>query len=344
MQPALIRGLDAILYPEACLITSHLPRPARALAGKPLVLRPGGQGNLVCADIALQEMGLDSRDFNWLIDRSAKPWAVYRGMAHLCHDERPLAATDKIWDRYSLVINSEQFYGLTEAYALLSRAEGSRLVSFETSRGASWSDVTVPYDWADRHETLEFGRLFASALELPDVTGPRGLRKRSVPANAAPLVLVTGLSTRSRRLPLGDWAALVTKWHRNRPFVIAATGGEDNDFVGQLVNLFPGLATHFKGTFEQMCDQISKSEEILAMEGSGVQIASFFGVPTLAIFTSGRDRKWHPLGEGSRVLRRQDLPCQPCNKFGRVPHCPNHYACHKLEDIEPVPAFSSTYS
>jgi ADP-heptose:LPS heptosyltransferase len=99
---------------------------------------------------------------------------------------------------------------------------------------------------------------------------------------------------------------------------------------------FKGLAGPYAGPFDEWCEQISRSEEILAMDGDGMQIASFHGVPTLAIFTSSRDRKWHPLGEGSRLLRRHDLPCQPCAKFGEVPPCPNHFACLKLEEIKPT--------
>ena len=338
MKTSIVRGLDALLYPEACFLSSGLPKPERAPSAKPLVLRPGSLGELVCADIALQEIGLDSRDFNWLIDQRSSPWANFRGMAHLCYEEKPLKNSKKVWDRYSLVINSEQFFGLPEAYAIMSRSHNGRLVSFETNRGTAWSDISVPYDWADRHETLEFARLFAAALDLPDVTRPRRARQRVVQASAPPLVLVAGLRSKSRELSLDQWTALIAKWHHNRSFLISGAP-QDAEFVKQLTDRFKGLASQFASSFEDWCEQISKSEEVFAMDGDGVQIASFYGVPTLAIFTSSREKKWHPLGEGSRLLRRHDLPCQPCNKFGQVPPCLHHYACLKLEDIEPTNVF-----
>lgn len=338
MKTAIVRGLDAFLYPEACFFLSGLPKPARAPSTKPLVLRPGTLGELVCADIALQEIGLDSRDFNWLIDQRSSPWANFRGMAHLCYEDKPLKNSGKVWDRYSLVMNTEQFFGLPEAYAIMSRSQNGRLVSFETNRGKAWSDISVPYDWADRHETLEFARLFAAALDLPDVTRPRHARQRVVPASEPPLVLIAGLRSKSRQLSLDQWTALITKWHHNRSFLISGSP-QDADFVAKLADRFKGLARPFTGSFDEWCEQISKSEEIFAMEGSGMQIASFYGVSTLAIFTSSREKKWHPLGEGSRLLRHHDLPCQPCNKFGQVPPCPFHYACLKLEDIEATPVF-----
>jgi ADP-heptose:LPS heptosyltransferase len=258
-----------------------------------------------------------------------------RGLPHLCYDEHPLKTLREVRDGYSRVINTEQFFGLTEACALLSRSRGGRLVSFESNRGSAWSDITVAYDWRDRHETVEFARLFAAALELPEVTGPRLPRPRLHPPSGPPLVSIAGRQSPSRRLTSGAWTALISKWHEKRPFLIAAAP-EDADFAGELTRRFDGLASRFTGSFDELCGQIARSEEILTMDGGAVHIASFFGVSTFALFTSGRDRKWHPLGEGSRILRRHDLACQPCTKFGQVPPCPYGYACLKLEDVAPV--------
>lgn len=335
MQTSFLKSLDAILYPGACLLSSVLPRPDRTLSGQPLILRPGGLGDLICADMALQELALDARDFTWLVERRSKPWALFRGLPHWCYDENPLKTLPQVWDRYSVVINTEQFFGLTEAYALLGRAKGGRLVSFETNRGSSWSDVTVSYDWRDRHETVEFARLFAAALDLPEVTGPRLPRPRLYPPSAPPLVAIAGRQSPSRCLTLDAWTTLIARWHQKRPFLIGAAP-EDAEFAGQLTGRFDGLASRFEGSFDELCGQIARSEEILTMDGGAVHIASFFGVSTLALFTSGRDRKWHPLGEGSRILRRHDLACQPCTKFGQVPPCPYGYACLKLEDVAPM--------
>jgi len=337
VQTSFLKGLDAILYPGACFLSSILPKPAHALSEKPLILRPGGLGDLICADIALQELALEAGDFTWLIENRSKPWAEFRGLPYLCYEENPRKTLEQVWGGHSLVINTEQFFGLTEAYGLLVRAKGGRLVSFETNRAAWWSDLTVSYDWRDRHETIEFARLFAVALRLPEPTGPRLSRPRPQQPDAPPLVLIAGRQSPSRRLSLEAWTSLITKWHQKRPFLIAAAP-EDADFAGQLTGRFDGLAVRFEGSFNELCDQIARSEEMFTMDGGGVHIASYFGVPTLALFTSGRDRKWHPLGEGSRILRRHDLACQPCTKFGQVPPCPFGYACLKLEDVAPTPA------
>ena len=115
-QPAVptsfLKRLDALLYPEACLFAASLPKSGRAPDEKPLVVRPGGLGDLVCADIALQELGRDARDFLWLIEMRSQPWAAYRGLPHLCYDVGFATTLARTVGRHALVIDSEQLFGL----------------------------------------------------------------------------------------------------------------------------------------------------------------------------------------------------------------------------------------
>jgi ADP-heptose:LPS heptosyltransferase len=239
------------------------------------------------------------------------------------------------WNRYALVINTEQYFGLAEVYALLARTMDGRIASFTTNRGSQWSDITAAYDWRDEHETLAFARLFAQALERPPAEKPRRPRARHYPPSTLPLVLIAGRQSPSRRLSLESWVTLIAPWHQARPFLVGAAP-EDAAFADQVARHFPGLARRFGGSFPELCEQIARSEEIFTMDGGAVHIASFFGVPTLSLFTSGRDRKWLPLGRDSRMLRRHDLACQPCTKFGQVPPCPYQYACLQLEKLPPT--------
>jgi hypothetical protein len=82
---SLLKSLDRVCGPVACWIGSLLPRGA-ARAEKALVVRPGGMGDLIGADIALEELGRDARDFLWLIEERSRPWAEYRGLPFLCYD------------------------------------------------------------------------------------------------------------------------------------------------------------------------------------------------------------------------------------------------------------------
>jgi ADP-heptose:LPS heptosyltransferase len=335
VQTSSLKRFDWLISPAACWLAIMFPKLAAANPPKTLIIRPGGMGDFICADIALQELGLDARNFTWLIETRSRPWARFRKLPHVCYDEKPRDALSRVMSRFPLVINTEQLFGLSEAYALACRSKRARVASFQSNRGSSWSNVRVPYDWKDAHETVEFARLFAAALDLQKEIGPRAPRPRSEPTSAPPLVMIAGQQSPSRSLSLDAWTALISKWHNGRPFLVAASP-QDADFAAQLIGRFSGLASGFAGSFEELCQQIARSEELFTMDGGAVHIASWFGVPTLALFTSGRDKKWAPLGEGSRVLRRHDLTCQPCTKFGQVPPCPYSYACLELQDIEPT--------
>jgi ADP-heptose:LPS heptosyltransferase len=336
VRTALLKKLDRFLAPPVCLLAGFVPKAARGPAGSTLIIRPGGMGDLICADMALQATGADTRGTMWLIETRSKPWAKFRGLPHLCYDRQPVTTARKVFANFELVINTEQRYGLSQAYGLWAKARKARLVSFDTNRGASWSNRKVPYDWKDAHEVAEFTRLFAVALDRADANLANFMRPRVHPPSAPPLVLIAGRQSRSRALPLETWEVLIANWHAQRKFLIAAAP-EDAAFADDLARRFGGLAGRFTGSFDELCAQIAAGEEFFTMDGGGVHIASYFGVPTFAIFTSGRDRKWSPLAEGSRVLRRHDLACQPCTKFGQVPPCPNRYACQELRDVAAPP-------
>jgi heptosyltransferase-2 len=328
----MLKELDRVLGPAARILGSCLPKVQRKLHPLKLVLRPGGMGDLICADIALQELGLKAQDFLWLIEKRSRPWAAYRGLPFLCYDEQPQRVLVQIWRRHSTVINTEQLFGLAQGCALLAKAPNGRLACFETIRGARRADIVVPYDWKDAHETLEFARLFAAALDLPEPARPPS-RSRLQAASGPPILLVAGCQSRSRALGLERWTRLARSWSRGRRFFIAASPA-DAALAEQLVHRFDGTAVRFVGDFPQLCRAIAESEEILTVDGGALHMASFFGVPTFAVFTSGRYRKWAPLAQGSRIIRRHDLPCQPCTKFGQVPPCPIQYQCLELRDFD----------
>jgi hypothetical protein len=163
----MLKKLDRVLGPAANILGSCLPKVQRKLHPLKLVIRPGGMGDLICADIALQELGLRAQDFLWLIEKRSRLWAEYRRLSFLCYDEHPQRVLEQIWRRHSLVINTEQLFGLAQGCALLAKAPSGHLACFETTRGACRAQIVVPYDWQDAHETLEFARLVGLAATCP---------------------------------------------------------------------------------------------------------------------------------------------------------------------------------
>ena len=339
----MLKKFDRLLGPAARSIGSWLPEAQRRLHAAPLIIRPGGMGDLICADIALQELGRDARDFTWLIEKRSRPWARYRALPFLCYDEQPAKVFGEIWRSSDLVINTEQLFGFAQACALWAKARNGRIACFDTMRGARRADIIVPYDWRDIHETLAFAELFAAALGLPAPPCDRTPRARHFPVQLSPIVLVSGRQSPSRALSLERWLGLIRAWHRGRAFLVAAAP-EDAGFADEIVQRSDGQAKRFQGNFHELCETIARSKEYLTMDGGPVHIASYFGVPGVVVFTSGRSRKWAPLGQGSRVLHRHDLPCQPCTKFGQVPPCPYQYKCLEITDSlsEALPSPTTT--
>jgi ADP-heptose:LPS heptosyltransferase len=104
----------------------------------------------------------------------------------------------------------------------------------------------------------------------------------------------------------------------------------DRPAARRLARRFPGQAEVFEGSFDDLCGLIERAEEVLTVDGGFLHIASYYGVPVTGLFTSGRDRKWAALGQGSRALLREGLACRPCVWFGQAPPCAHGFACKEI--------------
>lgn len=286
-------------------------------------------GDLVCLDIALQEAGLRPGDVDLLIERRSAAWARHRGHRHAAYDDGMGRIVRALAGSYRLVIDTEQRFGLSGAFARALMAPGGSLAGFSTSRAARRTDLRVPYDPDQEHETVAFSRLLAAALGTPALDAPP-VRPRRRPPTGPPLVGIAGLQSPSRRLTQARWAELVDRWARGRRVEISAAPA-DREFALGLADSVSVPATVIDGDFADVCSVVAAAEEVLSMDGGLVHVASYAGTPTTALFTSGRSGKWAPLAAGSRIVRRHGLDCQPCTLFGQTPPCPHGHACHALE-------------
>lgn len=334
MGVALLKLLDRPLSIPALTVGFLLGRLAgsfriKGSSGRGVILRPGGMGDLICSCIALERLALDPASFFWVIERRSRLWATYLKLPHLCYDElASLAGLIAKLGSCSLVINSEQRFGLSQALALALRKIGGRVFSFDTNRGSAFADVRVPYDWNQGHEVREFERLFRRALHLPQTHNP--LARSRLRRSAGHLVFgISGADSASRSLELDQWREIIGSWVGMKKFWIAAAP-VDGIVARGLAERFPGQAYIFSRTFGELCEFIASAQEMLVMDGGMSHIASYFGIPSTVIFTSGRHSKWAPLGEDSWVVKRQDLLCQPCTVFGQTPPCPYRYRCKEL--------------
>ncbi|HET6509498.1 MAG TPA: glycosyltransferase family 9 protein [Baekduia sp.] len=314
---------------------------ARAADGRLLVVRPGGMGDLIAAQIAVEELGRDPRaDVRWVVERRSAAWARNQGLDHVAYDDRPAAALAALAGRHAVVVNTEQLFGLSQGLTLAAGRRGGRAFAFATNRG-SRAAIRVPYDAYDEHETVAFGRLLAVAWGLPFAPdAPPRPRARRRPSDGTLLVAVSGRQSPTRSLGVEQWAAIARAWAAGRPLTVVAAP-IDRAFADELAAQLGAGATREDHGFDALCDRIARAEGLLTMDGGPVHIASYHGTPTRTIFTSGREGKWAPLAEGSEIVRTSGLWCQPCTLFGQTPPTRNALACHRLDpvaDVSPSPA------
>jgi hypothetical protein len=138
MDPLRLRQIDSALWPAAAGVArlGSLLGRLRCVEGRPLILRPGGMGDLILMCVAAEELGYDPREFFWVIERRSSVWAQHLGLDYFCYDSELLGSHWRLAGRFTTVINSEQFFGLSQATALLAcrRGEGHRPGRLKPSR------------------------------------------------------------------------------------------------------------------------------------------------------------------------------------------------------------------
>lgn len=327
MLGTLLKRLDRPLCYFACVFAYafRFLSVFRAAETRTLVVRPGGMGDLICCTIALEELGLSPKNYIWLIEKRSEPWAKRLQLDYFCYDRSLIKVLFWTGGRFQKVVNTEQLFGLSQAFALAAASISGRLDCFDTLRAKVFATYTVPYDPDQAHEVDAFRKLFSAGESKPSVPRSRAARQAEPPVFG-----VAGLQSPSRTLPFETWIALVGDWARGRKFSIAAAP-MDREFANRVALRFQDRADILELSFDQLCDRIARSEELFSMDGGMVHVASYYGVPTTAVFTSGRMQKWRPYSSGSHTVSRGDLACQPCTLFGQTPTCPNSFACHALD-------------
>jgi hypothetical protein len=289
-------------------------------------------GDLIHCCIALESMGIDPADVDWLIERRSAVWANWRGLPAVYYDAGLLSAAKALWGRHPVVVNTEQLFGLSMAFAEIAVARGGSLVSFATNRAARAATVRVPYDQYDRPEWQAFRDLFEISLPAVPRSGPSVTPgERRAEDRGRSVVALGGAHAPSRDLPAERWLQWIDRVTDGARDLDLIYGPGERQLAGALVALAGGRFTDRSGDFPSVIDAVRYASRVLTIDGGMVHIAAYFGVPTDAIFTAGRDQKWAPLAAGSRVYARTDLECRPCTLWGQVPPCPREYECTKLD-------------
>lgn len=337
-----LKRADLWGWPIACNTAQIISRGASALRNllgippreKPLIVRPGGMGDLICLQMAMENLGLDPAHYDWILETRSLQWAKYQKLSATYYDRLSLPDLLSRFGAYQKVYNSEQYFGLSQGLALACVSPRGHLAGFATNRASGFLNQTIPYDAFSTHEVLSFEHLLAP-YELDRQSPHHRVRPRRAAPQGMQCVGIGGFQSPSRSLPLSVWQSLIAGTLDLAKPIVLLGAPVDQKVTLELFQLLTQShakirASVFEGTFADLCACIAGADRLLSVDSGMVHLASYFGVPTTAVFTSGRDLKWAPLAPDSQILKRRDLGCQPCTLFGQVPPCEHQYACKDL--------------
>ena len=334
MRESALKSLDWLMaaallaaWPFGWLMAKWMRRKPDGTA----IVRPGGMGDLICLDMALQSgRGSTSERVTYYLDGRSTVWAGYRGLDFVRYDRKFLRTLLSGMGRYEKVIVTEQFFGAAAVYGLLLAGTRSRVYGFATQRMKAVLGHVVEYSPVGEHEVSAFARLARCAEGDPapaPLSDAQLVRERTHPATGNDLwVSIAGRGVPSRELSADEFAAIVQVAATGRPVTVTFQPS-DKPFALEVARKIPN-ARLFEGTFAQLCDALARAPEMVTIDGGMVHVGSYFGIPSQVLFSAGIVQKWRPLGRGSRVAQSPEhLPCRPCTRFGQVPPCPIQYAC-----------------
>lgn len=290
-----------------------------------LIVRPGGMGDLVLLTLACEKLKLNPKSYVWLIETRSEPWAKHLGLNYKCYDRNPILTLLRLAAGFDIVINSEQLFGLAQAFAVACTHRRGKLVSFSTNRMAKCAHDVCEYNPGRAPEIIEFQKLLKKALSVHSEIDVQKTKRR-MSAKSGLVVAIAGLGSPTRDIGLEKWLNLVSEWAGDQQFSIIS-GPNERTFARELSEKFGPQAELVGGDFDSLCRLVAEADRVFTIDGGMSHVASYYGVPADVIFTASDDVKWGPLAEGSSKIYKLDLPCHPCIQFGQEPPCPYHYAC-----------------
>jgi ADP-heptose:LPS heptosyltransferase len=318
---SVIRALDQLLWPIALIASRLLAKIPRKQDKRFVIIRPGGMGDLICCQIALETLGLNPRDFIWVIESRSLPWVKMMNLEHHIIGPKLLLNVG----RYRNVINTEQHYGASQIIAIALAGRGRQVSVFSTVRGSTTSTNICAYSPTRTHEIDSFLDLFLMA-NLPVAVNNPEVDRTQVSSDGSLLVALGGGHAESRALDIHSWIQTISKWTAGSQFSIIA-GPVEKNLAIELSTHFGNRCTFLEGGFEDNCMRIAKAKRVLTIDGGLTHVATYFGTPTDTLFTSGQDLLWYPKAKGSRVFLNNQVKCRPCTMYGFTPRCPLNFEC-----------------
>ncbi len=289
----------------------------------PIILRPGGLGDMVLLTRAAGEAGLDLSQLLWIGERRNISWTSYLGLPALAYDSIPVFLRGVGGSpRSRVVINTEQTFGLAAVFASRLTAEGGVLAGFDSNIRADLHDRNVRYEH-DRHELGSFVDLL-EAGGLSGETPQRRLPDRAPGAgthDGAAVIAFAGRESAVKSLSAAAWRAIVKLAAGSASTVVAVGTPSDRAFSEEVLTGRGGAAVENlvgKLSFAEVVDLVRGAARVVSVDSGLVHVADYCGVPADVIFPGGNPKKWQPLHPQGRVIEADESVLTDPLAFSRL--------------------------
>lgn len=274
---------------------------------RPIVLRPGGLGDMVLLTRAACEAGVDPSKVLWFGESRNQPWIDLLGLPSLQYDRlKTFLRSLRGLTRSRTVICSEQTFGLAAVFGTRLVARSGAYVGFDSNIRCDLFDRRVPYSH-DMHEVESFRILWRDAVP-PDSRGAID-RRHLLPTAPTPedvaILAIGGLQARYKTLSLTAWRTMLDHALCRASRVLLVGAPADASFAAELVEASRGKPVQsIVGTvsFADTVARIRAARRLVSVDSGLVHVADFCGVPSDVVFPGGNPSKWRPLTPGSVVI------------------------------------------
>lgn len=321
-----------------------------------LVIRPGGFGDMILLQPALQELQFQyprvrielvcERRNEAIISFSNSPITV------ISYDAQPFRLLFRLCTgRYDVVLDSEQFHYFSAVMALLSRAPVRIGYKINPGRNSIYTHL-INYDLKG-YEADEFmkllrplgvvaparipGCLLPPKVALPEALGALWLKLHEPGVR---LVLVhVGASVRHKIWAPENFIGLVRSLCEDTDTVVGLIGGPgDAAMAKQVAEQCEGaprvLMLAGRLSLPQTAKLITKAVLFVGGDSGLAHLAAAFGVPSVVMFGPSDAQKWARESERIAIVKK-DMACSPCFIFGYHKHC-RTISCMKQVGVDDV--------
>jgi lipopolysaccharide heptosyltransferase II len=307
---------------------------------KVLFIRPGGIGDAVLllpAIHLLRENFPDSYIDVLCEKRNADIFRFSRDINRIYLYDKGFDLLKYIWNRYDVVIDTEQWHRLSAVAAYLTRAS-VRIGFFTNERGKLFTHQ-IPYSHDD-YEVYSFLHLIEpitknslsfdvnkSFINTDLVSLSYSSFFEETKNNGECIAIFPGASVNERRWG-GERFGEVAKILHAKGYKIIILGSHADTEDAAKIKEYADNSLDLTGktSLKEVAAILKKCKLLITADSGLMHIAYGVGTPTVSLFGSGIEKKWAPGGKKFIVINKH-LSCSPCTKFGYTPRCKRNVEC-----------------